>query len=262
MRSNGASCLLVAFLLLATLLPISEVHASSESIPINGRQSAYVIGLRIPDTPKWAHDIVLNASIAWDQAQVWYRTSASSGNVYTLVASNDGMASISFSMPTAYAEFAVGWTDYQFAPSSKTTIISTQTYLDPSVFGISQANNLTARKYALRLALHELGRVLGLGSVLDNRDIMDPMATPDRAEDSPLLSTLDLYALKVLASGYTPSFVTLPGNVQNQFVPATTFISGPTAQPIPTPEFNGYYGLIAAICALGASLSLRRRRDS
>jgi len=237
------------------------VRADSESIPINGRQSTYVIGLKIPETPRWAHDIVLNASIAWDQAQLWYQQSLSTpGNVYTFAASDDGSAIVSFSMPAAYVGFAVGWTQYQFASTSKMTIKSTQTYLDPSVFSASQQNNDTAQKYALWLALHELGRVLGLGSVLDTRDIMDPMASPSRAADSPLLSTLDLYALQVLASGYAPSFVTLPGNVQNQFVPAATFISTTTTPPIPTPEFNGYYGLIAAICALGASLGIKRRK--
>ena len=204
---------------------------------------------------------MLNASIAWDHAQVWYQQYASvPGNVYSLVESNYGAASISFTMPAAYSGFAVGWTDYEFAPSSKTTIVSTQTYLDPHVFSNSQESNLTARQYALRLALHELGRVLGLGSVLDGRDIMDPTATPSRATESPLLSTLDLYALYVLASGNAPNFVTLPSNVQNQFVNAATFISGLESNtPIPTPEFDGYYGIMAAMCALGASLYLKRR---
>ena len=163
-------------------------------------------------------------------------------------------------MPAAYSGIAVGWTDYKYAPSSKTTILSTQTYLDPSVFTGSQESNVTAREYALRLALHELGRVLGLGSVLDGRDIMDPRATPNRAKESPFLSILDLYALNVLASGNAPSFVTLPGNVPNQFVDATNFIAPGSNSPIPTPEFNGPYGIIAAICALGASLYLRRRK--
>ncbi len=126
-------------------------------------------------------------------------------------------------MPPAYAGVAVGWTEYKFAPSSRTTIISTQTYLDPTVFANPQESNVTARMYALRLALHELGRVLGLGSVLDGHDIMDPMGTPDRARDPMLISVLDLYALKVLASGNAPGFVTLPGDVPNQLLNADNF---------------------------------------
>jgi len=144
-------------------------------------------------------------------------------------------------MPAAYAGIAVGWTEYKFAPSSKTEIVSTQTYLDPTVFTSAQENNVTARAYALRLALHELGRVLGLGSVLDGHDIMDPMGTPARARDPMYLSILDLYALKVLASGNAPTFVTLPGDVQNQLLDATTFIN-PTVMyfspSIPTNSTN------------------------
>lgn len=243
------------------MLSITSVQASPDSIPINGRYSTFTIGLRIPTSPSWAHDTIVNASIIWDQAQLWYRQSESSpAGVYSLVETNDGVASISFSMPAAFSGIAVGWTNYKFAASSKTTIISTETYLDPSVFSSSQESNVTAREYAFRLALHELGRVLGLGSVLDGRDIMDPRATPNRATETPLLSTLDLYALNVLASGSAPSFVTLPGDVPNQFVDATTFIAPSSNPPIPTPEFNGYYGMIIAICAIGSSIVLRRRK--
>lgn len=259
MISRGFCLLLTLVILLQLLLPVATVHASPESIPINGRYSTYTIGLRIPATPKWAHDIVVNASIAWNEAQLWYQQSVpSSGKVYALVESGDGLASISFTMPSAYSSIAVGWTDYSFAPSSKTTIVSTQTYLDPSVFN-SQESNVTGRQYALRLALHELGRVLGLGSVLDDRDIMDPMSTPSRVNESPAISTLDLYALNVLASGNAPSFVTLPSNIPNQFFQAGTFLSA-VNPPIPTPEFNGYSGVVAVVCALGASLILRRRK--
>lgn len=229
MQSKGHIPPLAALLLLLTLLPIASVHASQQSIPINGRYATYTIGLRIPQSPKWAHDVVLNASIAWNQAQLWYQQSAlSTGNYYHLVEAADGSASISFSMPAAYAGIAVGWTDYKFATSSRTEIISTKTYLDPTVFLSAQESNTTAHAYALRLALHELGRILGLGSVLDGHDIMDPMATPERATAPMLLSILDLYALKVLASGNAPNFVTLPGDVPNQLIDATNFITPTT----------------------------------
>jgi len=262
LRIGGYASFPAVILLLVTLLPASTAHATTESIPINGRYSTLRIGLRIPASPKWAHDLILNASTAWNQAQLWYQESSPSfGKIYTLVEDTDGSASISFSMPAAYSGIAVGWTEYTFAPSSKTTILSTETYLDPSVFTNSQEGNLTAREYALRLALHELGRILGLGSVLDGRDIMDPRATPDRVKDPLFLSILDLYALGVLASGNAPAFVTLPGNVQDQFVDATTFITSASNPPIPAPEFNGSYGFMAVICALGTLLCIRRREQ-
>jgi len=238
-----------------------QVRASSpESIPIIGRYSSLTIGIEIPHTPVWAHDVVLNASIAWNEAQVWFEQTASveSTQTYRFVESNNASAIIRFSMPAAYSGFAVGWTNYKYAPSSK-NIVSTQTFLDPQVFSVSQAENATARQYALRLALHELGRVLGLGSVFDGRDIMDPRNTPGRVNEAPLLSSLDLYATQILASGSTPSSVTLPINIQDQGVDARTLIGAGSSAPIPTPEFDGSFSPIILLTSIGALLLLRRR---
>lgn len=222
----------LCLLLLSLIVFFPPVRAGPQvSIPINGRHSVTVIGLKIPAAPKWAHDVVLNAALVWNQAQVWYQqASSSTGALYKFVEAGDGVATVKFDMPHAYYGIAVGWTNYKFAPSSKIIIVSTQTFLDPNIFNSSQENNATARQYALWLALHELGRVLGLGSVIDGQDIMDPLWTPNRMV--PMLSTLDMYALHVLASGETPSFVTLPGSVQNQLFKAETFIT--PAEPSPT----------------------------
>jgi hypothetical protein len=225
-------------LLLSVLTAFPAAHADLEySIPINGQYPALVIGLRIQTTPQWAHDIVLNASLVWNQAQVWYQqTNSSTGAVYTFVEAGNGSATVSFSMPQAYSGIAVGWTNYKFAPLSRVIIsrviiVSTQTFLDPNVFNSSQENNATTRQSAFWLALHELGRVLGLGSVLDGHDIMDPLWTPYRA--TPMLSTLDIYALHVLASGGVPNFVTLPSSVQNQLFGARTFLTPGVNSPNP-----------------------------
>ena len=258
-----AQLLLTILLVTLTLATVSQAHAApSESIPIIGRYSSLTIGIQIPRTPIWAHDVVLNASIAWNEAQLWYQqTAPANGETYTFVESNRATAVISFSMPAAYSGFAVGWTNYKYAPSSK-NILSTQTFLDPYVFSSSQENNATARQYALRLALHELGRILGLGSVLDGRDIMDPRNTPGRANEAPSLSTLDLYATQILAQGNAPNSVTLPSNVQNQAIDARTFLgAGPTA-PIPTPEFDGNFSTIVILCFIGALFFLRRRKHT
>ena len=235
------------------------MHASTQpSIPINGRFSSLVIKISIPTSPAWAHDVVVNATVAWNLAQVWQ---SSAGPTYTFVEANDGSATakVSYDMPKAYAGIAVGWTNYNFEPGSRTSVKSTQTYLDPNVFNAAQAGNLTARQYAFWLAIHELGRVLGLGSILDSSDIMDPMATPARALDPPMFSTLDLYAVHVLASGSAPAFVTLPSDVQNQRVDARTFLS-PAQPQTPVPEFQSYYGMIATICTMVALMIIRRRK--
>jgi hypothetical protein len=214
-------------LLFLALITLTPVNASTQySIPINGRYSVLTIKIYIPANPKWAHDVVLNATIAWNNAQLWNLRNNPTAILYNFVETNDGTATslVSFSMPAAYASIAVGWTNYKFAPGSRTSIISTQTYLTPTVFSDAQGNNATARRYAFSLALHELGRILGLGSILDGQDIMEPRYTPQRITQVPTISTLDLYALQVLAQGTAPTFVTLPNGVQDQFTAATTFL--------------------------------------
>lgn len=118
---------------------------------------------------------------------------------------------------------------------------------------------MTARQLAFRLAIHELGRILGLGSVLDGHDVMDPRDTLSRAAQPPMISILDLYAVHVLAGGSAPSFVTLPSNVQNQMIDAHAFLNPGQSLPIPMPEFSDYYGLMVTMCIIGAFLSIRRK---
>jgi len=119
-------------LLLVVLLPLIPVHASSQpSIPINGRYSTLTIKIYIPPSPKWAHDVVLNATIAWNRAQLWNLQNNPTATLYTFLETDDGTATstVSFTMPAAYAAIAVGWTTYKFTPGSRTSIASTQTYL-------------------------------------------------------------------------------------------------------------------------------------
>jgi len=193
----------VPFFLLILSCVISvptPIHATAYSIPVNGRFVTSRITLKIPSTPKWAHDIVLNASLAWNNGQLWFQHMYfPDGNVYTFVQSDHANVTVTYALPPLCSGLAVGWTDYTFGPSS-TAIVSARTYLDPSVFNAAQESNVTARQYGFRLALHELGRVLGLGNLIDGNDIMDPLATPTRATQPPMISTIDLYALHVLAS--------------------------------------------------------------
>ena len=214
---------LVTAVLLAALTPAAQAQ-TQPSIPINGRYTLLTIRIYIPPTPKWAHDVVLNATIAWNNAQSWNQENQSI--IYQFVESDETTATstIKFSMPAPYASIAVGWTNYKFASGSRTTYVSTETYLTPTIFNNANAGNATAGRYAFWLALHELGRILGLGSVLDPKDIMDPMYTPLRMSQVPNLSTLDLYAIHTLAQGSAPTFVTLPDGIQDQLTPATTFL--------------------------------------
>jgi len=213
-------CILAASLLIfLTLLPLA-IAAPNYAIPINGRFHSRIIELQIPPTPSWAHDTVVNASQAWNKAQLWFRQFSLLDDTFNFTESKTGEVSVHFRMPSPYNDFAVGWTEYSFDSTAPGIISSAQVFLDGAVFNSTQESNATARHYAFWIALHELGRVLGLGSVLDGRDIMDPRATYRNA-DQPLLSTLDLYAVQFLASNLIlASFVSLPNTIEYKLVNA------------------------------------------
>jgi hypothetical protein len=174
-------------------------YATTYSIPVVGRWSTLQVGLQIPSTPAWAHDLILNASRAWNVAQVWFAQNYfPGGRAYTFVQSPTGNATVTFGMPAGFACIAVGWTQYQLDHSS--TILSAHVFLDDQVFNAGQEHNATALDYGFRIALHELGRVLGLGSLVDRLDVMDPIGTASHALDPPIISMIDLFALHVLAS--------------------------------------------------------------
>jgi hypothetical protein len=207
-------------------LTLPNVQASPQyAIPTDGRFSTLTIAVQIPETPKWAHDVVLNATLAWNQAQKWYQKTIQNGPVYTFSESNSGNVVVTFTMPAAYASFAVGWTEYKFSPTSKTTIVSAHVYLTPTIFSATQETNATARQYAFRLALHELGHVIGLGHVFDGKDIMDPRGPSYLSTRQPLISTLDLFAIHALASTTkVPTFIYLSSNIAYQLIDARSFL--------------------------------------
>jgi len=248
-------------MLFATLLTaLPHVIADPQySIPLNGRYSDLTITLDIQQEPRWAHDIVLNASIAWNQAQNWYDENFQAGPSYRFLESSSGSVKVNFGVPAAYSEFAVGWTDYKFAASPKNSIVSAQVYLDEGIFDAAQGGNSTVREYAFRLALHELGHVLGLGHLLDGKDIMDPRGPAYLSTKQPLLTTLDLYAIHLLASlANAPAFAYLPTSIPYRIVDASNFLLG--EQSIPAPEFSGSHVIFSVLFAVVASLYLIRRR--
>jgi hypothetical protein len=213
-------------LLFLASIPLAQA-TTTYSIPANGHFSTLTIGIQIPQNPAWAHDVAVNATRAWNQAQKWYQMNVQQGSPYVFLESSTGQVLLSFTLPTAYSKFAIAWTEYTYAPSSKTRIVGAHVYLSQTIFNQAQESNSTARQYAFRLVLHELGHVLGLGHVLDGKDIMDPRGPAYLSTQQPFISTLDLYAIHTLASTTSvPTFITLPSNITYQLMDARTFLSG------------------------------------
>ena len=192
--------LILPFLL---MLAPGPVHACTYSIPVVGRWPNLQIVLQVPQVPRWAHDIVTNASQVWNTAQLWFQRNYFPGSkVYEFIESGSGNVTVSFEIPPEFAAIAVGWTQYVL--DATLNILGAHVYLDGAVFNKPSEPNTTTQALAFRLALHELGRVLGLGSLVDGQDIMDPIGTVSHAMFPPIISVIDLFALHELAS--TSSF--------------------------------------------------------
>jgi len=235
-----------AFLLpLLLILTSRPAYACAYSIPVVGRWSALQIGLDIPSTPTWARALVLKAARVWNQAQVWFQQNYfPDGSLYTFVTSASGNVTVSFTMPVAYASIAVGWTQYVLDGPS--TILGAHVFLDGNIFNALEEPNITGQKYGFRLALHELGRVLGLGSLIDELDIMNPIETVSLASEAPLISLIDLFALHILASEpYFSSSVIVLNSDQQILLNAWNFLD-----PQPSSRFVAGFDDSATGCLL------------
>jgi len=72
---NCRTGILAPALALTRMMFARPAYATTYSIPVVGRWSTLQVGLQIPSTPAWAHDVALNAFQAWNMAQVWFEES-------------------------------------------------------------------------------------------------------------------------------------------------------------------------------------------
>ena len=227
-RASSRNLATFSVLLCLVMIAPTAQAQTLYSIATSGRFATLSIEIRIPLTPKWAHDVVLNATIAWNQARIWYQREVHAGPAYRFIESNKPNVTVSFTIPSLESGFARGWTSYNFAHGS-VVIASAQIYLDQKIFSADQEHNSTDRRVAFRIALHELGHVLGLGEMFDGRDVMDPRGNLDAT--APLISTLDLYTIQLLASSLSvPAFVNLPSNITDQTIDAYSLLAGYTTK--------------------------------
>lgn len=195
------------FGILTLLIPIVQADDQLYQIPLyRARWAISTIDVAIPSSPATAHEAVSQALDVWNQAQIWFTSKYfPNGHVYSFEAVDSGAINVVFSTSGEIENLTssqgnLGYADLSI--SAHVTIDGGEVYLD--VNGVN-----------LYLALHEFGHILGLGHVAQdgNRtsctipDLMCHWVNPAWP------STLDLYALHLLAEGQTPLSVTLPTKI-------------------------------------------------
>jgi hypothetical protein len=192
--------------------------------------------------------VVLGAARVWNLAQLWFQQNYfPDGRVFTFVASPSGNVTVSYGMPAGFVSIAVGWTEYVLDGAS--TIASAHVFLDGSSLGVPQEPNVTGLEFGFRLALHELGRALGLGSLVSGSDIMDPVGTISRATQPPMISFIDLFALHILASEQvSPSPAIVLNTDQNVSLNAWSLLGGSLDNPLSTASHGSTVAGTVRLC--------------
>jgi len=189
-------------------LEIGDTQA--QSIPILGVYPNHLVGLNIPPTPKWAHDIILNASQVWNEAQLEFQKQYG-GEVYRFVEASCCVNVEYATLPSGVMGFTT--VAYSQLPSDAVlggVFSSVTVLLPPDIFGVAEPKDVMV---AFLIVLHELGHVLGLNELVGTHDAMDMFIWENQGR----ISTLDLFAVTHLASlrnGVLPAlFIQLPNTI-------------------------------------------------
>ena len=217
--------------LLLSILPFAHAQATY-TIPISSIWQTGRIIVQIQSTPTWAHDSVIQAMQIWNQAQQWFRTTYyPTGGVLKLVEGSPGDAVVTFAWNPiicgAYGSAGgctTSWSGYN--AHAKTTI-----------------DLQWGPDYTSAIAVHELGRVLGIGTATYPQDLMNIN------NDVHMPSTLDLYGVHLLASGSSAHSATLPPQIPYMTVPESAVPEFPTS-------------IIIVVTTLSSLLMIRRGNKS
>jgi hypothetical protein len=176
---------------------------------LGGRWASHVITVQVPPSPRLLYNATINAMDSWNNGQLWFtQTYFTGAPTYTFSLSTNGVVEVEFLDMSN--ETSVGEAQLMPWPLSGKVIEGAIVKL-PTAFNGANFTSPLYMSWLTALAIHEFGHVLGLG----HPQIPDIM---NGTVNSFFLSTLDLYAVHVLADGQVPDSITLPSNIPFTYV--------------------------------------------
>ena len=190
-------------------LPFVNADSGPYTIPLEGsRWVTSTIKVHVAGGQAWQRNETLQALQLWNEAQLWFAAKYfPNSSVYTFKEGDRHATVQVILLNTATVVGTIqGWTDY----SARNGIMESAKV---------QIGAKNTKEALLTLSLHELGHVLGIGHVTCcMKDLMN--AHPVDRQGDPIPTTLDLYAVHVLAtSNSTPTAAYLPSNIPYETVP-------------------------------------------
>lgn len=175
----------------------------------------FSIGVSIPDGPAWARRIISQALQHWNNEQTLFEELFHiMGNRYTFFESNSNTGPVQISYDLTSSSFLALTTPLN---STKNGVNSANVAFNTNLIQVPDNHTSEIRLY--RIALHELGHILGLGDIRYRQgDIMNGWAQrllnlTQRVD----ITTLDLYVINLLSTVTGtltfPWFICKPSNI-------------------------------------------------
>jgi hypothetical protein len=237
------------FLVLSASILLPVYGQTSYTIPLlGGRWSTYAIGVEVPNESVDMHDLTVQAMETWNAAQAWFMQEYySNGHVYNLAVSGAGVVRVFFDPADQWDPRYEDTYAYMSPQSSGDSFVSADIHIR-----YLNTSNYLDQNHWYNTILHELGHVLGLGH--PNSTYADDVMAHALWSSLMQPSTLDLYAIQMLAEGQYDGVVTQPSTIPYMF------FDGLAVPEFPSPLAMVIVLLLTASCVCSVQRRKRAQR--